>query len=339
MDWIDSGDHSLGKEAIQTSSSTSHSESYNESHSTNFLYSDGAGYKFSYVTNQSSKTSSSSHSKEDLNNPDNSTYSASNNGSLATSINLSYIDKSGNIFNFSSKLSTTTSTDIDGNPVDKTSASISGIALTSNDTAITSGKINLLNPDTGDLTDLSFISEKIDISTINVKSIFSTFLAVDFSDLILSGDNTITVLNKIDGKLITGGAGNDVLKGNDANDSLSGGTGKDVLTGGKGQDTFLFNLEDYDFTSKVSIDTIKDFKHAEDKISLTGFGTGDVAIYNTLSVAKLANAGETILYESSTGKIYYDADGMSSDPTSIAAIAIITLTGKPTLTIDDFVIA
>lgn len=106
--------------------------------------------------------------------------------------------------------------------------------------------------------------------------------------------------------------GNDTLYGNAGNDTLYGGSGKDYLKGGAGQDIFVFHTA----MGYSGSDIIADFSTTDDRIAL------DDAIYTALAKGNLAtNAFRTIvtgggtdstdrvIYNSDTGKIYYDADG------------------------------
>ncbi len=142
-----------------------------------------------------------------------------------------------------------------------------------------------------------------------------------------------------DGKanVLTGNAGKDTLDGAGGNDTLLGGIGKDRLEGGKGKDVFLFNTA----PGAASVDTIADFKPKDDTIQL------DHAIFTALGVGPLAkldfaankagqakDASDHIIYETDTGKLFYDADGAGG----AARIQFAVLTGKPHVTYADFVI-
>lgn len=130
-----------------------------------------------------------------------------------------------------------------------------------------------------------------------------------FSNFFLRGDNTITVKSRW-GAVIDAGAGNDVVVGGAGDDILAGGAGKDSLTGGKGSDTFVFNIQDYDFRSPatVSPDIVKDFKASEsDAIELNDFGT--LTAFDKLADAIVANSDANVIYESSTGKLWYNFAG------------------------------
>jgi VCBS repeat-containing protein len=139
--------------------------------------------------------------------------------------------------------------------------------------------------------------------------------------------------------VLSGGAGNDKLSGNENGDTLTGGAGADLLTGGNGNDFFRFSL------TTEGIDTITDFSNSgggnDDAFQLAAAGFG--AIGAALDAAEfLSAAGATaattaahrIIYNTTTGDLYYDADGTGGT----AAVQIAVLGGAPTLTIADFVI-
>lgn len=121
--------------------------------------------------------------------------------------------------------------------------------------------------------------------------------------------------------LLSGLAGNDKLNGGTGRDTLIGGIGHDVLTGGKGADTFRFD-------NLSSADRITDFSKAQgDLIHL------DASVFthqNLETVKKLALAknGQRLIYEKSSGRLFYDTDGAG---TGSAAQLIVTVTNKPAL--------
>ncbi len=130
---------------------------------------------------------------------------------------------------------------------------------------------------------------------------------------------------------------NNLLIGNNADNIINGGTGNDTLTGGAGKDFFDFSS----FRSQTpSIDTITDFESKQDSIrlSLSAFtALSQVGALNSdFFVAGTAakDANDFILYDSSTGKVFYDADGNGSGK----PIEFITLTGTPSLLFSDFVV-
>ena len=159
-------------------------------------------------------------------------------------------------------------------------------------------------------------------------------------------DNTILGTFTATGDLNSNG--NDVIagqndttifvNGGDNDDELYGGSGSDTLTGGDGNDNFRL------FSPTEGVDTIFDFSKVggnTDKIYLDD--AGFTAIGPSLDVAEfLSGAGVTtattstqrIIYDSSSGALYYDADGSSAG----AAVQILNLGVKthPNLTASDF---
>jgi Ca2+-binding RTX toxin-like protein len=124
-------------------------------------------------------------------------------------------------------------------------------------------------------------------------------------------------------------AGVDTIRGGDGNDVIDGGAGKDMLTGGAGADTFYF------VSPAEAGDTITDFS-ADDMIALSGAGFGVADLEDIQFVAGGAPTGQTpaILYDTTTGRLNWDADGTGSGtPVSLAV-----LDHAPELTLHDFVI-
>jgi Ca2+-binding RTX toxin-like protein len=127
---------------------------------------------------------------------------------------------------------------------------------------------------------------------------------------------------------LNGGAGSDTLLGGLGSDRLAGGEGQDTLTGGAGRDTFVFDLSP---NLSGNVDLIKDFTHAQgDKISLsiadfTGFAhTGAISadqFYAAADAIAAHDASDRMIYNTSTGALYYDVDGQGgADAVQIATI-------------------
>jgi Ca2+-binding RTX toxin-like protein len=149
---------------------------------------------------------------------------------------------------------------------------------------------------------------------------------------------------------ITGNAAVNTLLGLEGDDTFDSGSGNDTLSGGDGADTYIFSSG---IKGSKNVDTIKDFVSGEDKILLsadiftklaTALGVIDGNDPTPLSdgdffvagaKVKPTDATSYILYDTNTGRVYYDADGNGKG----AADWFITLTGKPELIADDFYIA
>ncbi|MBL8336569.1 MAG: calcium-binding protein, partial [Rhodoferax sp.] len=130
-------------------------------------------------------------------------------------------------------------------------------------------------------------------------------LGSGFNDLLAgtTGDNYL------DGR---GGA--DQLFAAAGNDTLVGGPGNDTLNGGAGLDVFLFNAA----LGAGNIDIVQDFAVVDDTVWLENavftalvangpLGAGQLRAGAGVSTA--ADGDDFILYNSSTGALYYDADG------------------------------
>ena len=148
-----------------------------------------------------------------------------------------------------------------------------------------------------------------------------------------------TLLGSSSGNALNGGGGNDLLNGrggrdaligSGGNDSLNGGGGNDDLDGGGGEDAFIFSTA---LDAATNVDRIADFAVAADHIEL------DRAVFSALSAGGLAGSAfakgaglvaaadgtDRIIYDTSTGNLYYDADGVNG----AAAIKFATLTSAP----------
>ncbi|WP_428662811.1 hypothetical protein [Reyranella sp.] len=121
---------------------------------------------------------------------------------------------------------------------------------------------------------------------------------------------TLTGSSNING---TGNSLDNTLVGNAGRNFLNGGTGSDVLTGGLGADVFVFRSA----LGLSNIDTITDFDVAADTIQLDNAVFTAIAGTGTLSLAQFAanasgtaqDASDRIIYETDTGKLFYDSNG------------------------------
>jgi VCBS repeat-containing protein len=132
-----------------------------------------------------------------------------------------------------------------------------------------------------------------------------------------TGDDVIYAQGN--GDTILAGSGNDTVYGQQGNDALYGGTGNDLLNGGGGDDTFVFDTA---LEAATNVDTIADFDAnpgggGQDRIHLDETIFSQLTATGALGSSNFAaNAGGTatdandyILYDSTTGNLYYDADG------------------------------
>lgn len=151
-----------------------------------------------------------------------------------------------------------------------------------------------------------------------------------------TGADTITG-DGLDNRL-TGNGGADALDGAGGSDTLTGGSGRDALTGGDGGDRFVFNVKPGDSNA----DTITDFTPGVDTIALesdifkaVGKTLTAKEFYAADGATSAADTSDRIIYDSLSGKLFYDSDGSK---TAHKPLLIATLDGAPPLTLDDFII-
>src|SRR5204862_7710861 len=132
---------------------------------------------------------------------------------------------------------------------------------------------------------------------------------------------------------IYGLGGNDTIFANGGNDWVQGGAGNDSVSGGSGQDSYAFA----EFGS-ANADTVANFDTGWDNIQLdaagfsaigaTGrFASGDARFYAAAGATGGHDADDRVVYDSSTGRLFYDADCNGAG----AGQLIATFQGNPTI--------
>ena len=154
-----------------------------------------------------------------------------------------------------------------------------------------------------------------------------------------SGANILTATAYDD--LIDAGKGADFVLGGGGNDRLVGGLGNDSLTGGDGADLFVFNTAPNTSSNK---DTLLDFQSGVDHIELSlsifkALGTsvgdlGEAQFWAAAGAVKGHDVDDRVIYNTSTGSLYYDADG--SGRGAAVEIALLGTATHPTITLGDF---
>jgi serralysin len=203
-----------------------------------------------------------------------------------------------------------------------------------NDTYVidSASEINTGNADTG--TDL-------------VKSKVTYTLGDEQENLTLAGVELINGTGNDFDNRINGNGVKNVLDGQAGDDTLFGGLGKDTLTGGDGADVFRFAAT----LGGGNVDEITDFTSGEDVLKLADSiflrlkeairnetDAGPVTLRNS-EFASNANgvaidAGDRIIYNTTTGGLFYDPDGTGA----LAAIKFAVLVGAPDLFADDILV-
>lgn len=138
--------------------------------------------------------------------------------------------------------------------------------------------------------------------------------------------------------LLKGDDGSDSLYGGDGNDTLGGGTGadrldgqagNDKLTGGAGADLFFFSTP---LDAAANFDVITDFSSKYDGIRLSqsvfsGLHTGALEEGHLVVDALPQGTDATLIFDSNTGTLYYDADGEGSQ-TAVAFCQVFSGSGQ-----------
>ena len=165
--------------------------------------------------------------------------------------------------------------------------------------------------------------------TDTVRSSVRFTLGSNIENLVLTGSGSISGTgNSLDNSItgnaasntLSGAGGNDILRGDGGvdtlsggigNDTLNGGLGKDVLSGGTGKDVFDFDAP----LGTANVDRISDFSVIDDTIRLhtsvfSALAPGALAADAFTFGAAALDAQDRIIYNSSTGALYYDPDGV-----------------------------
>jgi Ca2+-binding RTX toxin-like protein len=161
--------------------------------------------------------------------------------------------------------------------------------------------------------------------------------------LILTGTGDINGTGSRGDNTLTGNAGANLLNGGLGNDTLQGGGGNDILIGGKGGDKFVFASA---LNAATNIDIVRDFVATDgDKIHLSkavfaalgipGALTAG-AFYASATATSAHDADDRIIYNTASGNLYYDADGLGG--ASAVQFATIGELAHPLLSSIDFLI-
>jgi len=166
-----------------------------------------------------------------------------------------------------------------------------------------------------------------------------------FADLLVGNAAANWLYGGAGGDRLDGGAGADALTGREGDDSilggvgddrLYGGLGRDSLTGGAGADRFVFDVA----PSTANADTVADFQHGVDSLLLenavfVGLAPGALAATAFVLGTTSKDADDRILYDASTGALYFDRDGTGT----IAPLQFATLQTHPAdLSAADFLV-
>jgi Ca2+-binding RTX toxin-like protein len=145
-------------------------------------------------------------------------------------------------------------------------------------------------------------------------------------NLVLTGNGNINGTGNSLANWLTGNSGSNTLKGVGGADSLSGGAGNDTLTGGSGSDAFYF----LEAPGAGNADHITDFAAGErlyledlvhPDVGAAGiFAPNDARFFAAAGASSGADASDRVIYDTASGKLYYDADGSGAGAPTLVAI-------------------
>ncbi|MEI5682326.1 calcium-binding protein [Mesorhizobium sp. CGMCC 1.15528] len=175
--------------------------------------------------------------------------------------------------------------------------------------------------------------EAVGEGTDTVRVAFSWTLGANLERLLLQGAENLTGNGNTLNNTLVGNDGKNILRGGDGNDTLNGGKGTDTLLGGAGRDTFVFNSP----LGSNNIDKVNDYNVADDTMQLdNGYFTNTGAGFLSAGAFHIGtgahDASDRIIYNSTTGDLLYDKDGLGG----AAAIKFALLTPGLALTAGDF---
>lgn len=131
----------------------------------------------------------------------------------------------------------------------------------------------------------------------------------------------------------TGNALANTITGNAGKNKIDGGAGNDTLSGAAGLDIFRFSSA---LNAQTNVDTINGFIPADDSIELENaiftklgvIGVLAAGNFKANSTGRAGDGNDYAVYDTDTGKLFYDADGSGAG----ASVLVATLVGTPTLT-------
>jgi Ca2+-binding RTX toxin-like protein len=129
-------------------------------------------------------------------------------------------------------------------------------------------------------------------------------------NLTLSGGAALNGFGTAGANILKGNLGANLLDAREGSDTLSGGGGADTFIGGSGQDVFRFDTA----PANGDADYVKDFRSVDDTLHLddsvfSGLAQGKLAAEAFRLGKAAADATDRIVYDQTTGALYWDVDG------------------------------
>jgi Ca2+-binding RTX toxin-like protein len=139
-------------------------------------------------------------------------------------------------------------------------------------------------------------------------------------------------------RLTLTGSGNVNATGNSLDNVIAGNAGNNTMTGAQGADTFVFNTA---LNAATNLDHITDFASIDtidlENAVFTALTTGTLAanaFFSAAGATSAHDADDRIVYNTTTGALFYDADGVGGT----AAVQFAVLDNHAALTNADFVV-
>lgn len=181
-------------------------------------------------------------------------------------------------------------------------------------------------------------SSGVDLITCSISRSIGSLSFIE--NLALTGTAAINGVGNGNNNALAGNSAANSLNGSAGNDSLNGGLGNDTLIGGTGTDTFLFNTA---LNASTNVDMIGDFAVVDDTIrldnaiftALTATGTLSASLFTANAAGIAQDADDRIIYDSDSGRLYYDSNGNAAGGSVHFATVAVSLT----LTANDFYVA
>jgi serralysin len=157
----------------------------------------------------------------------------------------------------------------------------------------------------------------------------------DGRNFLWGDDGNDTLIGGGGGDDLGGGWANDVLLGGLGNDSIGGGGDNDTMTGNAGADQFFFGWDLVD----AGVDTITDMQAGLETIWIGSWWGGGLTLQDLAANQFRSGAGVTtansatqrVIYNTTTGDLYFDADGSGG----AAAVKFAIVSNHAALTFSD----
>jgi Ca2+-binding RTX toxin-like protein len=176
--------------------------------------------------------------------------------------------------------------------------------------------------------------------TINGLAGNDTLRGVEGNDSLNGGDGEDSIDGGAGNDTLAGLSGHDTLIGGDGDDRLQGAGWSDTMTGGAGADSFLF-----EGAGTGTVDRVTDFVSGTDELLFENFGltalgaasawaAGDARFWSAAGATSGHDADDRLVYNTSTGSLYYDPDGSGAGAAQIVA----TFQGNPSILASDITV-